>query len=178
MANVQIPQLPLAITLTGNEEIELASPTGNPSAPFVSQYTTTGAIADLFVNEIPAAVEFITGTTFGTLPAGLQQGYMPVPFSGVITSASLLSHTPNGSVSVDIWKCSYTNFDGGVTHPLVGDSITAGNYLIISSGTKYLDPNLTGWTTTVNQGDILAFYLNSVSNMNVLTISLDISRNL
>ena len=48
MAVIQIPNLPVAISLTGNEQVEIVQ-TG------VSVRTTTGAIAAIYPNQTPAS---------------------------------------------------------------------------------------------------------------------------
>jgi len=82
--------------------------------------------------------------------------YIRVPYNCTIKSVTLLADQ-SGSVTVDIWKCTYSDFDAGSTHPVNGDSITASATPAISSGVKYEDPTLTGWTTSISAGDILAF---------------------
>ncbi len=47
MANVRIPELPPAISLSGTEEIEIAVPIGDPVVSHVSRRTTVRAIANL-----------------------------------------------------------------------------------------------------------------------------------
>lgn len=47
MANVRIPQLTPAISLSGAEQLEIAVPTGDLVVPFVSRRTTAQAIAGL-----------------------------------------------------------------------------------------------------------------------------------
>lgn len=86
MANVRIPQLTLAVGISGAEEIELAVPTGDVVTPYVSRRTTTQAVANLAAGirlSVPVTVtgdftvgptdELIivnhAGTTTATLPA-------------------------------------------------------------------------------------------------------------
>jgi hypothetical protein len=67
------------------------------------------------------------------------------------------SHTmvanESGSIVLDIWKCSYTQFDNS-THPVVGDSITASAKPTISSAHKAQDTTLTGWAKGVVLYDV------------------------
>ncbi len=98
------------------------------------------------------------------------KAYLQIPFNATITSATLLAGS-TGSVVVDIWKDTYANFP-----PTVADSICSAAKPTITSGDKYTDSTLTGWTTTVNANDILAFNVDSVTNLIKLTISLTLVR--
>ena len=71
--------------------------------------------------------------------------------------------TANPTIVVDVWKCTYSQFDAGGTHPVSGDKITASAPPTISSATKSQDSTLTGWTTAFAAGDILAFNVNSAT---------------
>jgi len=57
------------------------------------------------------------------------------------------------------------------------NTITASAKPTISSAVKTKDTTLTGWTTTVNAGDILAFNVDSVSTVQRLTIALTGKKN-
>ena len=103
------------------------------------------------------------------------KGYISIPFACSIVSATLLADQ-SGSCVLDLWRCTYAQFDAGSTHPVVGDSITASAQPTLSSANKYQDTTLTGWTTMLNADDVLAFHLNSSSTIQRLTIALGITR--
>jgi len=73
----------------------------------------------------------------------------------------------SGSIVVDIWKDTYANFP-----PADADSITAAAPPTISSAQKAQDSTLTGWTTAVAAGDILAFNVDSVATVTRVTLSI------
>lgn len=98
------------------------------------------------------------------------KAYLQIPFNATITSVTLLAGQ-TGSVVVDIWKDTYANFP-----PTVADSICSAAKPTITSGDKYTDSTLTGWTTTINANDILAFNIDSVTNLIKLTVSLTLVR--
>jgi hypothetical protein len=78
---------------------------------------------------------------------------------------------------VDIWKCTYAQFDAGSTHPVAADDITNGGEAL-SSASKLQDTSLTGWTKTINAGDILAFDCKVASvSITRVTVILKITRN-
>jgi len=171
MANVPIPILPAAISLDGTEQIEIVQPAGSGGT---SKRTTVQAIANKFANNFSAEIPILIDGGNTTILTGFK-GYMRVPFAATITSAELLSDML-GSIVVDIWKCNYAQFDGGVTHPVAGDSITGGNPPTIANDHKSLDAVLNGWSVTLAAGDVLAFNVNSVVNMARVTLTLNLSR--
>lgn len=120
-----------------------------------------------------SAIEFIIGDGVNPVGTGIQ-GYIEVPFSCEITVGTLLADQ-TGSVVVDIYKCSYIDFAPG-THPVPADSITASAPLTISSAVKSQDSTLTGWTKTINAGEILAFAVNSAATITRVTVSLKVSK--
>jgi hypothetical protein len=72
---------------------------------------------------------------------------------------------------VDVWKDTYTNFP-----PTDADTITASAPVTITaSGTKSEDNTLTGWTTAIAADDILRFNVDSVTSIQRLTISLEVT---
>ena len=98
------------------------------------------------------------------------KGDIEIPFDCTIISVSLLADQ-SGSIKVDIWKDSYTNYP-----PTDADTITGGNEPEISSGIKDQDSTLTSWTTSLSAGDILRINVDSVSTIQRCTLSLQIKR--
>ena len=76
-----------------------------------------------------------------------------------------------GSMVVDIWKDTYANYP-----PTDADSITSASPPTLSGVSKSTDTVLSGWTTSVAAGDVLAFNIDSVSLISRVTISLKIAR--
>lgn len=93
-----------------------------------------------------------------------------VPFDCTITGVRALADQ-SGSIQVDIWKDSYANFP-----PTNADSITASAPVTISSATKSEDLTLTGWTTTLSEGDLLRFNVDSVTSITRCLIVLDVRK--
>jgi hypothetical protein len=113
--------------------------------------------------------------TDAELTTGLKANYLTIPFDCEIQEVILLADA-SGSIQVDIWKTTYANFDAGSTHPVDGDSITASATPTISTATKSLDSTLTGWTTTLSQGDILAYYIDSVTTIKKCSVILNVKK--
>lgn len=95
---------------------------------------------------------------------------LEVPFKCEIQEVTLLADQ-SGSVQIDIWKDTYANYP-----PTDVDSITASAVPAISAATKYQDSTLTGWTTTLNEGDILIFNVDSVSTITQCGIFLKVKK--
>lgn len=117
-----------------------------------------------------SAIEMTLDGAGGTITTG-QKGHIEVPFACTIVSVRMLSDAAAGSVVVDIWKVTYANFP-----PTVADTICASAKPTLSSAQKSQDTTLTGWTTTLSTGDILAFNVDSVSGVGRVTVSLVVSR--
>jgi hypothetical protein len=121
-----------------------------------------------------SAIEFVIDGGGATITTGMK-GYVVVPFACTITQSTLLADQ-SGSIVVNVYRCTYAQFDAGTTHPVAADKITASAPPTISSATKAQDSTLTGWTTAINAGDILAFNVDSVSTVQRVTIALSVTR--
>jgi hypothetical protein len=122
----------------------------------------------------PINLNFVLDGAGSVVPTGVR-GYISVDFNGTISLGTLLADQ-TGSIQVEIWKCTYAQFDAGATHPVSADKINASAPLTISSGVKSQDATLTGWTLTVNAGDVLAFNVVSATSITRCTVSLKLAR--
>lgn len=121
-----------------------------------------------------ADITFVMDGGGAALTTGVK-GYIPVDFACTINEVTLLADQ-SGSITVDIWKCTYSAFDAGSTHPVVGDDITNGGEAL-ATATKGQDSTLTGWTTSISAGDILAFHVKvAATNITRLTVALKVKR--
>lgn len=84
----------------------------------------------------------------------------------LITAATLLADQ-SGSIVIDVWKDVYANFP-----PTNTDSITGGNEPELSTATHSQDTTLSGWTTTVDAGDVLRFNVDSATTVTRVTLAL------
>ncbi len=169
MANVNISELPVAIGLTGTELVPIVQ-------AGTTKRTTTALIGQVGIASVlPGAIEFLIDGGGANISARTW-GYLIMPFDATLTSATMLGDQ-TGSIIINVWKCTYAQFNAGSTHPVSGDSITGGNPPTISSATKSLDTTLTGWTSSLDEGDILAFNVPSAStNITRVTLSLNLTR--
>lgn len=91
-----------------------------------------------------------------------------IDFACTIAGVTMLSDQ-SGAIQVDIWKDTYANFP-----PTNADSITGAAEPEIASGSKSQDTTLTGWTTAISAGDILRFNVDSVTNIERVTLALKV----
>lgn len=168
MANVNVPfgQLPPVIGITGAEIFPL------DQAGTTKKATLTQAVMGTITTNFPATIEYVVDSGGATMSTGVK-GYLEVPFNCFINYIDLYADN-QGSVSVDIWKCTYDQFDAGITHPVVGDSILSGNYPTITVGTK-ARVNY-GGAIAISATDVLAFDIRSVASIMRLTISIKVFR--
>jgi hypothetical protein len=80
-----------------------------------------------------------------------------------------------GSAVVDIWSCTYAQFDAGGSHPVAGDKITSSAPPTISSAVKSQDATLSGWTTAIAAGTVLCFNVTSAATITRVTLALKVS---
>jgi hypothetical protein len=119
------------------------------------------------------AMEFICDGSGSTLIPGTF-GYLTVPFNCTITSSTLMADQP-GSVAVDVRRTTPAAFSPP-THPGAADSLTAAAHPTISSASIAQDAVLTGWTTALNQGDIVGVAVLSATTVTRVTLSLTVQR--
>jgi len=106
----------------------------------------------------------------GTAIVTGEKGHIIAPFDCVIKSVTTLLDQ-SGSIVVDLWKDVYANFP-----PTIADTIVASAKPTVSAATKAKDSTLTGWTTTVTKGDVIAYKVDSAATATRATISLEVIR--
>lgn len=128
--------------------------------------------AQLPTNQKTRTIIYVVDGGGSPITTGLK-GYIYVPFACTITEADLLADQA-GSIVVNVWKCAYSAFDAGATHPVAADKITASAPPTISSAVKAQDGTLTGWTASISAGDVLAFNVDSISTIQRVTLALKV----
>jgi len=140
-------------------------------------FVTTGNIGDgTYTNTVAqlatASINFVIDGGGSAITTGIK-GYIEVPFACTIKQVTLLADQ-SGAIKIDIWKCSYADYDVS-THPVDADTITGANEPeIAASGVKDQDATLTGWTVAIAAGDILAFNVDSITTIERCTLSLKV----
>ena len=114
------------------------------------------------------SITFVIDGGGAVITTGIK-GDLEVPFACAIVSCTLLADQ-SGSIVIDIWKDTYTNYP-----PTVVDTITAAAKPTISTALKSQDMTLTGWTTSIAAGDILRFNVDSAVSIQRVTLSLKVT---
>lgn len=123
----------------------------------------------MFVGDSVGAITIIIDGGGSAITTGVK-GHLEIPFACTINRATLLADQ-SGSIVIDVWKDTYANFP-----PDNADSITASAPPTLSSAQKSQDTTLSGWTTSITAGDILAFNVDSCSTITRVTLSLKVTK--
>jgi hypothetical protein len=101
------------------------------------------------------------------------KGYLSMPVAGIWKKWRLLSIDSTGpatagSIVVDIWKDTYTNYP-----PTVADTITAAAKPTLTGVNKNEDSTLSGWVKTFAAGDVLGFNVDSATTVTKVSLTLE-----
>lgn len=152
-----------AVMFTNDTGIELTD------SGIAGQYLISNGNAAPSFETLTAAITFIIDGAGAIYSNGIK-GYIQVPFNCEIVSVTMLADRV-GSTVIDIWKAPYETYP-----PLAANSICASAKPTITSAIKSTNDTLTGWTTAVTAGDVLAFNVDSVTTITRVTITLDVDR--
>lgn len=106
----------------------------------------------------------------GNLSNAVNKVSVHFPRAATIKAARLLGGTAAGSAVVNAYKNTFAGWGAGSD----GSSIVASAKPTLASARTYVDTTLTGWTTAILAGDVLTFQIESVSNLNQLSLQLEI----
>jgi hypothetical protein len=95
-------------------------------------------------------------------------GFVQIPFNCTINSWTILMNT-SGSAQFDVQTSTYAGFP-------TTTSIVASAPPVVSSAQSATSSTLTGWTTTIAAGTVVAFYLTSVSTATIISMTLKVTR--
>lgn len=123
----------------------------------------------LLVGDEIETITFIMDGGSSTIAKGIK-GDLEIPFACTISRWTLLADR-SGSIRIDIWKNTYANFP-----PTVANTITGSAKPLISSAVKGQSSTLTGWTISINAGDILRFNVDSVATIRRAVLSLKVQK--
>jgi hypothetical protein len=99
------------------------------------------------------------------ISAGVK-GFLRVPYNCAITKAEMVANDV-GDVTVEVWKDTYAAFP-----PTSADSIYGGTPPTITANNKSTDATLSGWTTSLTEGQYLAFNVPSASTGSLTRVTL------
>jgi len=103
------------------------------------------------------------------------RGWVEVPFPATITYVRMLSDQVC-NVVVDIWKTTFASYPPSAANSICASMkpTISGSSIKAELGT--LQYPMTGWTTSVDSGDILWFHVDSNDVSTLLTISMTLAR--
>jgi hypothetical protein len=158
----------------GSTGLGVTGPTGpvaiGPTGPAGGPTGATGAGATGPAGPSASAIIAVIDGGGAAITTGVK-GYVEVPYASTLTQVDMVADR-SGSIVVNLWKCSYAQFDAGSTHPVAADKITSSTPPTISSGVKSTDSTLASWTKTLAANDVLAFNVDSVSTIQRATLTL------
>lgn len=143
-----------------------ASPSGSAGGPGFRAATVADQPASLIKSVIP----FIIGDGVNAITTGVK-GFLMVPFDCTITGWDLIADA-SGSIVIDVWKDTYSNFP-----PTVADTIAGSEKPTLSTAQKNQDTSLSSWTTTLTgYTDWLGFNVDSATTVKQVTLGLRVTR--
>lgn len=114
-------------------------------------------------------IRFVIDGGGNVITTGAKKAYVTIPYACTITKSRLIADQ-SGSIVIDIWKDTYASFP-----PTVADTIVASAKPTLSSAQKSEDSTLTGWTTSLAEGDILEVNVDSVASITKVYLDLFVS---
>ena len=161
----QIPNLPASRTTSGKFTLPRL-----PIGSAFQRYRTNSGATDIENFTEEAAFEFVIDGGGSVITTGIK-GHIRIPFACVITRWTLLADA-SGSIVIDVNRfTSLANFDADTKASITGTDTPD---LVADRGDE--STALTGWTTVMNQGDILEFEVDSVATIQRVTISLRVNK--
>jgi len=139
--------------------------TGSPTTLTVSNgllFTGAGGIG-LSPNQRARSVSVQMGPTLST---GFSRDII-VPLSCIINRVTMLADVV-GNVQIDIFKGVYSAYPPTL-------SICGSNPPTINSSNKSQDSTLAGWGTSLTQGDVLRFKVNTVLTITEVSLTLEVT---
>ena len=123
----------------------------------------------------PVDIEWVIEGGGVLLPAGLKAPILS-PDWLIINSWTILGYAV-GSIVFDIYKITEAQYLAG-TIPSAGNSICGSAKPTLSSAVSGSSSTLTGWTTRINQNDVLALNIDSISSFTGISLILKCSRSI
>jgi len=147
-----------AAAIAGTTVITMPATTGTMA--LTSDIPTDVAKGQLAIDIDGAGSAITTGT----------YGYWRVPYDCTIDSNDLVADV-SGSIVLDVWVDAYANYP-----PTVADTVTASAKPTLSTAIKSQDATLTGWTTSLTEGDYIGVNVDSVATITKAVLSLNVTR--
>ena len=107
------------------------------------------------------------------IQTGIVTGLIEYPQTGTITAIEITENSgaTTPTIEVELWKCTYAQFDSGVTHPVAADAISTKAKLTAQSKNSY-----SGLTIAVTADDRSFVKVNSNTTAKDITIILTVTK--
>jgi hypothetical protein len=115
------------------------------------------------------ALEFIFDGVGNPLVGG-EAVTMRVPFAATIKSLTMLADDSPASTTIDIYKCAFSGYPDDLA------SIVGGTMPELAGAPSMEDTELTGWETTLEEGDVILCYIDTTDTIAKLSVILNIER--
>lgn len=114
---------------------------------------------------LTGSLGFVLGDGSNSLPVGTEVR-LPIDYRCVLTGYTLAADA-TGSLVIDLRNDTFANYP-----PTGADSICGGAKPTLASANRTTTSTLSGWTTTLNAGDVLAAVIESISTIKRVTLVL------
>jgi hypothetical protein len=167
-----------AVTIPQSHKTIVISDTTNGcriwSTSYLEDLATAGVVkrsssGSLSTDNGTTAILFQKDNNGVALSTGIQ-GDIYVPFACTVTGVNLFADQ-TGSMQVNLWRVAYASYP-----PTSSNGMCGTNYPTITSGIKYSNTTLTGWTLGINAGDIIRVNIDSCSTIQRFTMALTVTR--
>jgi hypothetical protein len=119
----------------------------------------------LGINKVPMEFGAAWGNGTNAVSTSTNAVLRSVPFACTLKEVLIYTQGGSGSCTISVWKCAYSALP-----PTSGGDITGGVSPAISSGIKYDNTTLSGWTTSFSAGDCFLFTLSASSTFTYVAI--------
>ena len=143
--------------------------TRNITGANMRQFADDIADSLLFIDNAYDAIQYIIDGGGSAITTGIK-GDLMIPFDCTVLAWDIVADT-SGSIVVDIWKDTYSNFP-----PTIADTVTGSEKPTLSSASKNQDLTLTTWTTAFTKGDWLRFNVDSITTVTRVTVVIRVKR--
>lgn len=116
------------------------------------------------------AIKVVLDGAGSAITTGIKVYALSIPYACTINSVTVLADQ-SGSIVLDIWKDTYANYP-----PTVADTIVASAKPTLTTATKSVDTTLTGWSTSIAEGDILRINVDSASTVTWVEMTLKVTK--
>src|SRR5574337_25610 len=99
-------------------------------------------------------------------------GYLRVPKGGTVTKWTVMTDSYRGYLQLDLWKTPFASFP-----PTVANTITGTDKPRVQNQAVRESTALTGWTTSINDGDVIAVNIDSATYITKATAEIEYNRN-